>query len=213
MNSKIKYMINKKYNKEAGQVARLFLILAIVILVAVIIVFIVMRAATAPPKPVVEQPTGPEILYEAQLGDVKFTFIEARDMGKVLLGSKSNRPDWQKDLTTTEKFIIVTIGAQNKGKENVPERVWDLGNIIDSEGRIYEPLGQTANPWRPDPNLCGELLKPEFAPLYCVKVYEVSRVSTGLKIVVSASKKQSDGDYSSSDKDKETALIDLIVTQ
>ena len=207
-------MKNKKLNLlQQGQVARLFLILAIVIFVAVVIVFIVMRATTAPIKPIVEEPVGPKITYESQIGDVKFTFIEARDMGKVLLGSKSNRPDWQKNLTTTEKFVIVKIGAQNKGKENVPERIWDIGDIIDSEGRIYEPLEQEANPWLPEPNFCSELLKPEFAPLYCTKIYEVSRISTGLKIVVSAFKKQADGDYSTSEKNEETALIDLIVTQ
>lgn len=171
-----------------------------------------MKATSAPPKPIVEDSTGPKVVYEAVLGDIKFTFIEARDMGKILAGLKSRYPDWQKDLVTTEKFIIVTIGAQNKGKENIPERVWDIGNIIDSEGRNYVPLDQLADAWQPDPNLCSALLKPEFAALPCVKIYEVSRISTGLKIVVSSFKKESATDYSTDDKNKETALIDLIVT-
>lgn len=198
---------------QGGQVSRLLLILGIVVLVAVIIVYIVMRATTAPPKPTVEEPVGPKVVYETLLGDIKFTFIEARDMGKILLGSKSRHPDWQKDLTTTEKYIIVKIGAQNKGKENIPQRVWDIGNIIDSEGRKYVSLDQSASAWQPDPNLCSALLKPEFAATPCVKIYEVSRISTGLKIVVSASKKEDSGNYSTNEKNKETALIDLIVTQ
>ena len=207
-------MKKKKLNLlQQGQVSRLLLVLGIIIFVAVIIVFIVMKATTAPPKPIIEESIGPKVVYEAVLGDIKFTFIEARDMGKILSGLKSRYPDWQKDLTTTEKFVIVTIGAQNKGKENIPQRVWDIGNIIDSEGRNYVPLEQSANAWQPDPNLCSALLKPEFAATPCVKIYEVSRISTGLKIVVSAFKKESATDYSTDEKKQETALIDLIVTQ
>lgn len=200
-------------DRQCGQVSKLLLVLAIVVFVAVIIVFIVMKATSAPPPPITDEPVGPKVVYETTLGDIKFTFIEARDMGKTLLGLKSRYPDWQKDLITTEKFVIVTIGAQNKGKENIPKRVWDIGNIIDSEGRNYVPLDRTADAWQPDPNLCSALLKPEFAALPCVKIYEVSRVSTGLKIMVSAFKKESATDYSTNEKNQETGLIDLIVTQ
>lgn len=205
--------LKKKINFSSGQVSRLLLILAIIILVAVVIVFVVMKVATPPPAPVTEEPTGPKVVYEASIGEIKFTFLEARDMGKILFGLKSRFPDWQKDMSTTEKFIMVKIGAQNKGKTNVPERVWDIGNIVDSEGRNFVPLDRTADSWLPDPNLCSELLKPEFAPTPCVKMYEVSRVSTGLKINVSSSTKKADGEYSTDSKDKETTLIDLIVTQ
>lgn len=203
----------KSFLLQKGQVSRLLLVLAIIVFVAVIIVFIVMRATSAPPKPPIEEPTGPKVAYEATLGNIKFTFQESRDVGKNLFGSNSRFPDWQKNLITREKFIIVTIGAQNKGKENIPERVWDIGNIIDSEGRNYVPLDQTADAWQPDPNLCGALLKPEFTATSCVKIYEVSRISTGLKIIVSAFKKENATNYSSNEQDKETALIDLIVTQ
>lgn len=198
---------------QAGQASRLLLILGIVVFVAVVIVFVVMKATTAPPKPVVEQPTVPKIIYETTLGDIKFIFQEAVDSGKILYGSKSKYPDWQKDLVTKEKFVIVTIGAQNKGKENIPERIWDIGDIIDSEGRKYVSLDQTASAWLPEPNLCGALLKPEFSATPCTKIYEVSRISTGLKIVISSYKKDSSGKYSTNDKNQETALIDLIVTQ
>ena len=81
--------------------SRLLLVLAIIIFVAVIIVFVVLRATTAPPKPIAKEPIGPKIIYEATLGDIKFTFQESRDMGKTLFGSESRFPDWQKNLTTT----------------------------------------------------------------------------------------------------------------
>jgi hypothetical protein len=205
-------MINKKYNIEKGQVSRLLLVLAIIVFVAVIISYIVIEMATPPPKPPPQEQEGSKITYEATLGDIKFTFQEAIDKGKVLKGSESKNPQWQKDLTTTEKFIVVTIGAQNKGKENIPERVWGIENIIDSEGRNFVPMEYDVGPWLPEPNLCGALLKPEFSPTPCTKIYEVSRISTGLKVEVTAFKKTSDNNYSSSEKDKEKALIDLIVT-
>ncbi|MBI1866429.1 MAG: hypothetical protein HY005_02035 [Candidatus Staskawiczbacteria bacterium] len=212
-------MKKKKINKpislslQAGQVSRLLLVLAIIIFVAAIIVFTVLKATSVPPKPVVDETIGPKVAYEATLGDIKFTFQEARDMGKVLVGVQSRFPDWQKNLTTTEKFIKVQIGAQNKGKENIPERVWNIENIVDSEGRNYVPQDNTADAWLPDPNLCGALLKPEFAATPCVRIYEVSKISTGLKIIVSSFKKENAADFSTDERNKETALIDLIVTQ
>lgn len=215
----INNMKRKKVNKstsllaETGQVSRLLLVLAIIVFVAAVIVFVVLKATSAPAKPAVVEQTGPKVVYEATLGNIKFTFQEARDMGKTLVGTKSRFPDWQQDLITTEKYIMVTVGAQNKGKENIPERVWDIGNIVDSEGRNYVPLDNIADAWGPDPNLCSALLKPEFAPTPCVKIYEVSRISAGLKINVSAFKKESGPTFSSDEKNKETALIDLIVTQ
>jgi len=212
---KLNHKINFRavLNSQKGQVSRLLLILAIIVFVAGIIVFIVIKATTVPPKPVMDQPVGPKVVYEATLGDIKFTFQEARDRGKILTGSSSRYPDWQKDLVTTEKYIVVTIGAQNKGKENIPDRVWDIGNIVDSEGRNYVSLDNIADAWQPDPNLCGALLKPEFAPTPCVKIYEVSRISTGLKIVISVQKKDNSANYSSDTSKKEETLLDLIVTQ
>ena len=66
-------------------------------------------------------------------------------------------PKSQKDLTTTEKFIKVTIGGQNKGKIDTPMNVWNLGNIIDSEGRNFIPNGHDVNPWISKENGCGEI--------------------------------------------------------
>lgn len=195
---------------QAGQVSRLLLVLAIIILVAIVITYLVMRAAEKPPKPVTENPTVSQPAYEQSLGDIKFIFMQARDMGNVLKGTQSRNPSWQKDLTSTEKFIKVTIGAQNKGLANIKEQVWSIGDIVDSDGRNFVALQNNVDSWLPDPNLCGALLKPEFEPTPCVKIYEVSRISKGLKIQVVSLKKV--GNEYPSDK-KETALIDLIVTQ
>ncbi|OGZ75238.1 MAG: hypothetical protein A3G45_01590 [Candidatus Staskawiczbacteria bacterium RIFCSPLOWO2_12_FULL_37_15] len=197
-------------DKETGQASRLLLVLAIIILVAIVITYLVMRAAEKPPKPVTNEPTVSQPAYEQSLGDIKFIFMQARDMGNVLKGTESRNSSWQKDLTTTEKFIKVTIGAQNKGLVNIKEQVWNVGDIVDSDGRNFVPLQYNIDSWLPDPNLCGALLKPEFEPAPCVKIYEVSRISKGLKIQVISLKKV--GNEYPSDK-KDTALIDLIVTQ
>ena len=197
-------------DKETGQASRLLLVLAIIILVAIVITYLVMRAAEKPPKPVTNEPTVSQPAYEQSLGDIKFIFMQARDMGNVLKGTVSRNSSWQKDLTTTEKFIKVTIGAQNKGLVNIKEQVWNVGDIVDSDGRNFVPLQYNVDSWLPDPNLCGTLLKPEFEPAPCVKIYEVSRISKGLKIQVISLKKV--GNEYPSDK-KDTALIDLIVTQ
>lgn len=197
-------------DKETGQASRLLLVLAIIILVAIVITYLVMRAAEKPPKPATNEPTVSQPAYEQSLGDIKFIFMQARDMGNVLKGTESRNSSWQKDLTTTEKFIKVTIGAQNKGLVNIKEQVWNVGDIVDSDGRNFVPLQYNIDSWLPDPNLCGALLKPEFEPAPCVKIYEVSRISKGLKIQVISLKKV--GNEYPSDK-KDTALIDLIVTQ
>lgn len=212
---KIKKNNNRFFPSSSGQASKMLLVLAIIVFVAIIIVYIVIKATERPaPPPVSTDNTVPTVNYEAILGDIKFTFQEAVDMGNILYGSESISNQYQqKDLTTTEKFIIVTIGAKNQGKENVPERVWDMGNIVDSEGRIFVPLDSyLASPWMPAQNLCGVLLKPEFTPVPCKKIYEVSKISKGLKIEAKANKKISATQYSTSSDSQDTALIDLIVT-
>lgn len=178
-----------KFNKENGQVSRLLLVLAIVIFVAVIIVYLVMKMATPPAPPVSNQTLAvPLPVYEKQLENIDFTFKAARDRGNVLHVSDITNSVYaysQTDLTTTERFIEVTIGAQNEGTVNTEQGAWDLENIIDSKGRIYVPENPSAiAPWLPNPNLCGALLKPAFEPTLCTKIYEVSKESTGLKIRV-----------------------------
>lgn len=196
---------------QKGQASRLLLVLAIIVLVAVIITYLILRMAEKPPKPEPpETSTVPQPVYEKTLGNIKFTFANAVNMGSVLRAEDALRnTGWQQNLTTTEKFIKVTIGAQNIGKENIEERSWDLGNIIDSEGRIFLPLeGYTVASWLSDPNLCSTLLKPAFQPTPCSKIYEVSKKSTGLKVFVATGQGNTQNNFSSGKVDE--ALIDLI---
>ena len=62
---------------------------------------------TQPPEP-------PKPVYEVTLGDVRFLLQSSEDLGKVI----KSKSQYEKDLTTTEKFIKVVIAAQNKGKNN-----------------------------------------------------------------------------------------------
>ena len=196
---------------EAGQVSRMLLVLAIIVLVAVVITYLIIKMAEKPPKPNPNpEPIVPQPVYSQILGNINFSHKSTVDMGNILRASEAqSTTTWQKDLTTTERFIKVTIGAQNEGKENIPERSWDIGNIVDSEGRIFEPLeGYTISPWLPSNNGCQNLLKPAFEPTLCVKIYEVSKKSTGLKVYVITGKDNAPNNFSSDKVD--TALIDLI---
>ena len=203
-----------QFNKSSGQISKLLLVLAIIVLVAVVIVYLVIRMAEKPPAP--PTPPGPVVLqpvYEQTLGNIKFIFENAKDRGNILKYSEALNPtysSYQKDMTTTEKYIEVKVGAQNVGKENIAERSWDIENIVDSESREFVPLDQyTISAWLPMPNLCSTLLKPAFDPTPCVKIYEVSKKSTGLKIRVITGKDNNANNFSS--KKLDSALIDLIV--
>jgi uncharacterized protein (UPF0333 family) len=205
-----------KFNKSSGQVSRLLLVLAIIILVAVVIVYLVIKMAEKPAKPATpEETTVPQPVYEQTLGNIRFVFENARDIGNTLRASEANDTNYssyQKDLTTTEKYIKVQIGAQNVGKENIEERSWDIENIVDSDGREFVPLdGYTIAPWLPGTDLCSTLLKPAFDPVPCIKIYEVSKKSAGLKIRVKTGQENSANNFSSDKVD--SALIDLIVSQ
>ncbi len=202
---------NQKFliKSERGQIAKTLLALAIVILIALGIAYIVVNKAK--PKPPVVPQNGNETqnqpIYEATIGDIRFIFLEAKDKGNTLYGKDSNYPNWQKDLKTTERFIEVVVGAQNVGKVNTEERDWDLGNIIDSEGRVFVPSGSEVNSWLPSyqEDLCGSVLKPSFEPSPCKKIYEVAKVSTGLKIEVLVYKKRYTGN------EVEKALLDILL--
>lgn len=190
-----------KLKKESGQISGILIILAGVILVVIVVIFIVVRFAAKNPiftKPAEEEQKAPELEYETTFQDTRFVFISAEDMGNVLYGQSDF---FRNDLVTTEKFIKVTIGAQNKGKVNLAQYSWDVGNIVDSDGRNFVPL-TNANEHLPKPDLCGALLKPEFAPTPCVKIYEVSKASTNLKITLMAMGQSSK---------KQGALIDILV--
>lgn len=175
-----------KFNKESGQISRTLIILAFAVLLMGGAIYGVLRfgagkkarlaqeeaeksANTEPPKPV----------YETQLGDIRFLFDSAYDLGSVVKAVKQN----QQDIKTTEKFIYLTVRAQNKGKGDTVRYSWDIGNIVDSEGRNFLPY-ENSYGFLPQPDLCGAILKPEFEPTPCVKMYEVSKISDNLKIEI-----------------------------
>lgn len=208
-----------KINKEAGQISRLLLVLAVVILVAVIITYLILKMAekpAKPPTPVV--PTEDLPIYEKQLGNIDFIFISALDKGTVLRAADITNSQYssysQKDLVATPggKFIQVTIGAQNEGTENTELNAWTIENVVDSKNRKFIPLdGYAVNPWLPNPNLCGALLHPAFDPTPCTKIYEISKQSdlASLKITVETGKDNTASSLSSGKGD--SFLINLIV--
>lgn len=195
----------KNINKSSGQIAKILLSLIIVVLIALLIAYIVIKRAEKPQPPPPSGSTETMPVYEATLGDVRFLFLEATDKGSILVGKESREPDWQKDLRTTERFIKVTVGAQNVGKENTPEHIWDIWEIVDSEGRKFIPTGEKIRNWLPsrENDLCGSVLWPSFEPSPCRKIYEVAKVSTGLKVKVLIYEK------ANSDKIVGEALLDI----
>ena len=201
----------RRSSAEAGQVSRLLLVLAIIVFVAVIITFLIMKMAQQPAAPALKTtPTIPLPVYESTLDNIRFVFESAIDRGNDLRASdiiNSQYSSDKKDLTTTEKFIQVTVGAQNMGTENTVQNAWNIENIVDSQGRNFVPEDYNVSPWLPTNNGCGALLKPAFDPTSCTKIYEVSKASTGLKIRVEAGK---GGGTVSTDKN-DSILIDLII--
>ena len=195
--------------KSEGAVSNVLLILGVILIIVIVIFYVVIRINAA--RNVAEEKEEEEIsqnnepplpVYETQLGDVKFIFQSAQNIGNVLI-SEDKR--FRQDLFTTERFIRVAVGVQNKGKENVKKGTWDLGNIIDSEGRNFLSVDQSTQGYYLDQSTgCGSVLKPEFEPTQCIKYYEVSNQSTGLKVEVNLYPENSL-------KESETALIDLIV--
>lgn len=179
----------KHINNQSGKISKVLLILAVAVLVIIVIIFLVTRIV-ANKKSQVSPPNGttapsttqepPKPVYEVQLGEVRFLLETSLNLGNVLKAKST----YQKDLTTTEKFIEVVIGAQNKGKNNIEAYSWEMGNIVDSDGRNFIPITNQAYEWLPRPDLCGALLKPEFEPIPCVRIYEVSKESTKLKVEV-----------------------------
>lgn len=129
----------------------------------------------------------PKPVYTTTIGNIKFALESSIDLGSVLKVQST----YQNDLVTTERFIKVTIGAQNKGKTETTQFAWEVGNVIDSEGRTFISIKNKAYQFLPQPDLCGTILKPEFDLIPCVMMYEVSKQSAGLKVeVINRSQKQ-----------------------
>ncbi len=179
-----------KFHKSSGQVSRVLIILGVVLILAAVIVYFGIRFAankktvsntTANTTTQAVEPPAP--VYDVTVGDLEFHVISALDLGSVLIDNKSG---YHQNLTTTEKFIEVTITAQNKGKVNSDQYVWSLGNIVDSDGRVFNQIGNAGYYFQPQPDLCGALLKPEFAPTPCTRIYEVAKISTKLAVQIIA---------------------------
>ena len=189
-------------NLSSGSISRTLIILAVVVLLAIIVVYGGIKIATtkktntsAVTSQITQEP--PKPVYETQVGDVKFVMESSQYLGNILKAKTQN----QQDIITTERFIKVTVGAQNKGKNELDAYTWDLGNLIDSDGRNFIPITNKAYFFLPKPDLCGAVLKPEFDPTPCVRMYEVSKVSKNLKLEVIAQLPNSNK--------KQTALLDV----
>lgn len=181
-------------NKESGQTSRLLLVLAVIVLVAVVIVFLIMKMAQKPPAPPVPQTVVALPVYEKTLGDIRIIFESSLDRGQDLTAPKKNTLHID---NPGAKFIQVTVAAQDVGNQLIGAGAWTIGNIVDSQGRNFVPEGSNLNAWLPTPNMCGAILHPSFDPVPCTKIYKVSKVSTGLKVVIISKKMQ--------------ALLDLVV--
>jgi len=172
-------------NKTKGGIPSFVLFIIIGIIVIILIIIIINAFKKTPPPPPKEEPKSQEPAYEAVIGDVKFKLKEAKDFGNILKGSESKNNQSQKDIMTTERFIEVTITAENIGKESVGIGTWNLNDLFDKEERRFI-FSQETSPWIPEESRCGDLLKPGFTPTSCTKIYEVANISTGLKVKVSA---------------------------
>jgi len=148
----------------------------------VILVVVFMTMMKPPPPPPEEEETGP--IYQVEINDVRFKLKEVKDRGNILKLSEGRdiRPG-RKDATTTERYIQVTIGAENIGTEETKHGGWNIGEIVDSEGRRFS-YDRYLDNWILETSECGKFLKPGFSPTYCTKIYEVAKVSTGLKVEV-----------------------------
>lgn len=168
-------------NKQKG--ASVLMLLGI-ILVVVVLSLLILRVMISPDPEIrdndVDDPYK-EPRYELDLGNVRFIFQEAVDKGRILVRPPGERGG---NLESTERFIKVTIGARNIGRMTIGGRNWKINNLIDGEGRVFEPKGREVNDWLPEDNMCGENLYPGFSPLYCSKIYEVANVSRNLQVEV-----------------------------
>ena len=195
-----------QFNKSSGQVSRVLIIMGIVILLAAVVVYFGIKfaagkkATNTVDNTVATVPEPPKPVYDVAIGEVQFTLVSARDLGNLLVDTKSG---YHQNISTTEKFIQVVITAQNTGKMNTEQYIWSLGNIVDSDGRIFNQIGSAGYYFQPNPDWCGAILKPDFTPKTCVRIYEVAKGSNELKVQVNAPQA----------KGKDPVLLDLYITK
>ena len=160
------------------------------IIAIIIIAIVIFSAIKKPPEEEPEEEKTSEPVYEITVGDIKLKLENVVNKGNLLEATEETYP--KRNITTTENFIEVTISAQNIGKDNIAEKTWNIEEIVDSQGRKFYAPSETI-PWLPQDNSCGVLLKPAFTPSICTKIYEVAKVSDGLKIRISS--RQIQGDF------------------
>lgn len=151
-----------------------------------------------PPPPVVKEP---EPVYEVSLDEaIRFQLKEVKDRGDTLKLEECMMPQFlRQDVTTTERFIEVSVLVDNIGKDNINAGYWDIREIYDSEGsKFYSE--NTFNLWVSSDSGCSNVLKPKFTPTLCSKIYEVAKAATGLKLEVY---------FKDSKNSKEQVFIDL----
>jgi hypothetical protein len=170
--------------KKSGEISSKILIGGGIVLFLIIIFLIVSNLTKKPPPPPKETEKKEELVYEIVVGDVKFKLVEAKERGNTLKVSESVYPERvREDLVTTDRFIEVTISAENVGKDNIPPYSWDIEELVDKEERKFYSPPETS-PWIPKESKCGALLKPGFTPTLCTKIYEVANVAKDLKVKV-----------------------------
>jgi len=198
--------VKKEVLKKAfDKISEKFLILGGIVVVLMIVVVVIIITTSKPPSP----PTSEELeegpVYEVVIGDIEFKLVEAKDRGGALEIPEGEEYLMRRDtdLTTKEKFIEVTISAENIGKENIRIGSWDIKELINGKERHFD-YSQEASPWIPETSQCGTLLKPGFTPTLCTKIYEVAKVSTDLKVRVYSRQQTKTGFFQ-----EEEAFIDL----
>jgi len=186
----------KKTKKSLGQISQNLLLLAGLIIITVVIFVLIINwlkkspLPEPPPEPSPELPPPP--VYEVSIGNIRFKLKEAKDIGNILKASEA-KYFVRDDISTTERFIQVTITAENIGTDNIKGTLWEIRELYDSEERKFYST-RDRDPWIPDTSQCESLLKPGFTPTPCTKIYEVAKISKDLKVEV-YSKEPGQGDF------------------
>ena len=69
------------------------------------------------------------INQDVRVCEVRWKLIDVKDHGNILKGSESQYPEWHEDITTSGKFIEITLEAENLGKGR---RLLNVPVIIDN---------------------------------------------------------------------------------
>jgi hypothetical protein len=175
---------------KPGNKKQLYILGGLVVfsIIFIIIISMVLIKPSSPPTSL--EPKVKEPVYEITLGSINFHLEEAKDLGDILEISEIKRQVSRPEaVSTTEKYVEVTIKARNMGKETIKIGNWEIRELVDSQGRIFQ-YSRELLPWISIDNNCGAELKPGFAPSLCTAIYEVAKVATGLQVRVKSGSKE-----------------------